>query len=150
MFHKTLDPVVCHTPDDVKKLGPGWYTYYQFREYPKWVYGEEGMIKVQDRAEEDAKLAAGYSSIPLPEKPKMTTVATMAFPGKLDAETFQKIQILEFEVANHSEQINVLNGIVTELRAEQARQAELASEPVAVGAAAATEEVRQYGGKRKA
>ena len=138
MYHANHDPKLCHTPDEIKALGPGWYTTYIYREFPKFMYGMDGEpIKVMDKFEEEKRIAEGYSKTPVAVKKVATDQGPYAGRHS-DTESSLKIQILEFEVENLKEQVGGLIEAVADLRTEHGKLVAELNEPVTVETAAAS------------
>lgn len=99
MFHKSLPPVVVHTPDEEKKLGPGWYTRYIHQEYPRVMYGPgENQLIVNSAAERADAEAQGFQLVPFPVEHKLEPAPRQIRSGTIDAQAVEAIQELQYQV----------------------------------------------------
>lgn len=106
-----IPPVMVHTKDEENKLGSEWYRTYIPQPFPETLYTEDGQQKiVQTYTERDAALAAGWSKQFYPTKlATFQAGVQIATPSSaIDADTFQKIQDIEFETATSKSKIEDL------------------------------------------
>ncbi len=118
LFHKSLPPSIVHTPEEEKKLGPGWYGRYIHQEYPRVMYGPAGEQKLTYSDAEVAECEAeGFQKTPFPVEQKAVVAAKPHLPGfGPDPETVQRIQQLEYDNQNLNEQVGTLIATVNDLR----------------------------------
>ena len=117
MFHKTL-PVVraLNTKEEQAYAAKGYQRKYIFKQYPRFVFHPVHADRlVQDESEFNRYIDDGWSAKPVPKAATPIT-GTVAPEGRVDAEAFQKQQIMEFELENCKEQIQTLIGIVADLQ----------------------------------
>ena len=127
LYHRTLPPKRVLNRAEQTELGSEWFERYIHQEYPRIIYRSDGSNSTANsEGEEKALMAqnkegepAVWSRTPFPPQPKPErgTTAGIQHTGALDAaDTFQKFQIMEFEIETLKEQVQDLNAAVTELR----------------------------------
>lgn len=126
MFHRSLAPVSVDNREKQSALGPDWSERYIHQEYPRILYAPDGSTrKVSSDTERDSLLtpkdgSPAYSLTPFPAKAEAVKGDALAgsLRGTDNTETLQRLQIVEFELEAAKEQIQALNGAVTDLRME--------------------------------
>ena len=108
MYHKTLTPIRVYSRKEEEKLGPEWQTTYFHQDYPKTIYHKTERAKlVRSKAEEEKYRpietpdSLGWAEKPFPEKQKPEPYGRQGVgvaPGTIEVETYQKVQMLDFDL----------------------------------------------------
>ena len=133
MFHASLPPKRVYSPDELKKLGPGWYSSYIPQDYPRILYRQDGQqCSVLDEEEEKAKAAQGYGRTVYQTKTPTEPRTRLGSPQfELDQqvfESFARIDAMELEITTLSEQQAALVAAVNDLSAKLDRMNEPVTE----------------------